>query len=276
MGKLLTCLPRLTLAQLRTLWSTRGCMPQRPCKVPIAPRGDSRLFCSFLQGGGVIVSGGRVAISSCTIRGNTASIVRVQSSHHHPHGRLTFCFLFAGRRCLCPGWHSDHLIMHLQWELWFCACLSSNFPIAPMGCRESRLPTLRCSDHCDLAFLIPCPGGQCLCPRRHGLLLGNDPHRRLWHSLSLPSTPPSAAAIATAIATPFATAPLAAALTSTTLATAAFATASLTATTFATTLATTLATTAFATTFASRSHPHPGNCHPQRPHGHHLCRQRAD
>jgi len=140
-----------------------------------------------------------------------------------------------------------------------------------MGCRESRLPTLRCSDHCDLAFLIPCPGGQCLCPRRHGLLLGNDPHRRLWHSLSLPGTPPTA--IATAIATLFATATLAAALTSITLA---IATASLTATTFATTLATTLATTAFATTFASRSHPHPGNCPPQRAHGHHLCRQRAD
>ena len=78
MGKLLTCLPRLTLAQLRTLWSTRGCVPQRPCKVPIAPREDSRLFCSFLQGGGVIVSGGRVAISSCTISGNTVSFVRVQ------------------------------------------------------------------------------------------------------------------------------------------------------------------------------------------------------
>ena len=146
----------------------------------------------------------------------------------------------------------------------------------PHGVKKSYVPTLRCSDHCDLACPIPCPGAQCLCQRRHGLLLGNDPHRRLWHSLSLPSTPPSAAAIATAIATPFATAPLAAALTSTTLATAAFATASLTATTFATTLATTLATTAFATTFASRSHPHPGNCHPQRPHGHHLCRQRAD
>jgi hypothetical protein len=25
---------------------------------------------------------------------------------HRPHGRLTFCSLFAGRRCLCPGWHS--------------------------------------------------------------------------------------------------------------------------------------------------------------------------
>ena len=119
-------------------------------------------------------------------------------------------------------------------------------------------------------------GAQCLRRRRrHGLLLGNVPHRRLWHTLNLPGTAPTAA-IATAIAAAYATAALAAALTPITLAAATFATASLTATTFATTLATTLATTAFATTFASRSHPHPRNCPPQRPHGHHLCRQRAD
>ena len=116
---------------------------------------------------------------------------------------------------------------------------------------------------CDLASPILRPGAQCLCLWRHGLLLVNDPRRRLWHSLNLPSTPDVAA-------TPPA-ADVAAALSA-----AAFATATLTATTFATTLATTLAATAFATTFASRSHPHPRNYRPQRPHGHHLCRQRAD
>jgi hypothetical protein len=133
MEKLLTCLPRLTLAQLRTLWSTRGCVPQRPCKVPIAPRGDSRLFCSFLQGGGVIVSGGRVAISSCTISGNTASQVRVQSSHR-PNGKLTFRSLLAGRWCHSLWRHSDHLIVHHQWEhSWPCARSSPKVPNAPMG-----------------------------------------------------------------------------------------------------------------------------------------------
>ena len=40
-----------------------------------------------------------------------------------PNGRLTFCLLFAGRRCLCPQWHSDLLIVHHQWEHSFqCAC----------------------------------------------------------------------------------------------------------------------------------------------------------
>ena len=28
---------------------------------------------------------------------------------------------------------------------------------------------------------------QCRCLWRHGLLLANDPHRRLWHSLNLPA-----------------------------------------------------------------------------------------
>ncbi len=61
MGKLLTCLPRLTLAQLRTLRSTSG--------------------------------------GACH---------RDLESSHRPHGRLTFCTLFAGRRCLCQRWISDH------------------------------------------------------------------------------------------------------------------------------------------------------------------------
>jgi hypothetical protein len=109
MGKWLTCSPRLTLAQLRMLWSTtasecnrdlqkfpsprwkidyelprlslaqtaadapvnyRMYVPQRPDIFPIAPMGDSRLFCS----------------------------------------------LFAGWRCRCRGRHSDHLIVHHQRE----------------------------------------------------------------------------------------------------------------------------------------------------------------
>jgi len=36
--------------------------------------GDSRLFSFFLQGGGVAVFGGTVAISSCTISGNTVQV----------------------------------------------------------------------------------------------------------------------------------------------------------------------------------------------------------
>jgi hypothetical protein len=55
-----------------------GCMPQRPCKFPIAPMGDSRVA-RCMQGGGVAVShdhyGGTVVISSSTISGNSAGNV---------------------------------------------------------------------------------------------------------------------------------------------------------------------------------------------------------
>jgi hypothetical protein len=130
------------------------CVPQR-LEVPIALMGDSRVS-HCLQGGGVYVQGGTVTFSSCTISGNQAYYVRAhaQSSHRPkgkvanvlasthtlaqlrtfrsttactchrdlenspspPHGRLTCCSLFAGRRCLCLGWHSGHLIVHHQWE----------------------------------------------------------------------------------------------------------------------------------------------------------------
>jgi hypothetical protein len=77
--RLLTCLPRLTLAQLRPmLWSTTGGACRRDLKFPIAPMGNSR-FARCLQGGGVAVFGGTVTISSCTISGNTADYV-----HTHP------------------------------------------------------------------------------------------------------------------------------------------------------------------------------------------------
>ena len=41
---------------------------------------------------------------------------------HRPDGKLTFCSLFAGRRCLRRRWLSDHLIVHHQREFsWRCA-----------------------------------------------------------------------------------------------------------------------------------------------------------
>jgi hypothetical protein len=55
-----------------------------------------------------------------------------------PDWRLTFCFLFAGWRCLCQGRHSDHLIVRHHWQhSYYCACSRSKFLIAPMG----KLPT---------------------------------------------------------------------------------------------------------------------------------------
>ncbi len=85
MGKWLTCLPRLTLAQLRTLRSTTECTCHR----------DLENFPSF----------------PC-------------ETHH-------CCSMFAGWRCLCPGWHSGNLGVHHQWEHgWLCACSCSKVPIA--------------------------------------------------------------------------------------------------------------------------------------------------
>ena len=55
-----------------------------------------RVLC--LQGGGVFVGGGTVAISSCTISGNTAGQVHAHVRKFPlPHGRLTFdCCLQGG------------------------------------------------------------------------------------------------------------------------------------------------------------------------------------
>ena len=62
-------------------------MRRRDLKFPIAS-GDSRVA-RCLQGGGVYVQGGTVAISSCTIYGNTADLVRSCSKvAHRPNGKI--------------------------------------------------------------------------------------------------------------------------------------------------------------------------------------------
>jgi hypothetical protein len=51
------------------------------------------------------------------LRSNTeCTCHRDIESSHRPHGRLTICSLFTGRRCLCRAWHGDLLIVHHQWE----------------------------------------------------------------------------------------------------------------------------------------------------------------
>ena len=54
-------------------------VPQRPSKVPMAPMGFSHVLRFCLQGGGVFVESGTVTFSSCTITGNTASLVRAHA-----------------------------------------------------------------------------------------------------------------------------------------------------------------------------------------------------
>jgi hypothetical protein len=159
MGKLLTRLPRLTLAQLRpTLRSTTGGTCHRDLEVPIAPMGDSR-FARCLQGGGVYVGGGTVSIVNSQIYSNTANgnqqSVRATETlpiSHRPNGKLTFCSLLAGRWCLCRGWHSDHLIVHHQWEhSWLGARSSSKFPMPQW---ETHVLLVVCREVVSLSYLV--------------------------------------------------------------------------------------------------------------------------
>jgi len=91
-------------------------------KVPNALMGNSP-FARCLQGGGVYVNGGTVSIVNSEIYLNAAQNVRARVRNSPsprlavayvrqrpkvsqcPHGRLMFCLLFAGRRCLCLFWH---------------------------------------------------------------------------------------------------------------------------------------------------------------------------
>ena len=56
-------------------------------------------------------------------------------SSHRPHGRLTCCSLFAGRRYLCLLRHRhDYVLLdQRQHSFWDGACSCAKLPIAPMG-----------------------------------------------------------------------------------------------------------------------------------------------
>ncbi|KOO36004.1 hypothetical protein Ctob_016024, partial [Chrysochromulina tobinii] len=88
-------------------------------------------------GGGVYVSNsGTVTITSSSIHGNTAFNYEVRAAEtlkisHRPHGRLTCCLLFAGRRCLRLLQHGhDNVFLDLREYSFLCACSCSKFPIA--------------------------------------------------------------------------------------------------------------------------------------------------
>ena len=90
MGKLLTRLPRLTLAQLRTLRSTTECTCRRDLESSHGPHGRL-MFCSFFQGGGVYVYSGTVTMTSCSITGNTAAGAVREHVHNFPLPRWENC-----------------------------------------------------------------------------------------------------------------------------------------------------------------------------------------
>ena len=90
MGKLLTCSPRLSLAQLwLTLWSTTASMFCSGPQIFPTPRWETHACSAYcLQGGGVFVYGGTVTISSCTISGNAASVRAHLQKFPSPDGNI--------------------------------------------------------------------------------------------------------------------------------------------------------------------------------------------
>ena len=157
MGKWLTCLPRLSLAQLRlTLLPTTASTCRRDLEHFPTPRWEFLLTCPidshlsigidlwFYQGGVRASHACKLPIApmgrwlTCPNRLSSNReymyVPDTPANFHRPHGKLTICSLFAGRRCQGPGWHSGHIIVHHQWEHSLRSERTcSKFPIAPMG-----------------------------------------------------------------------------------------------------------------------------------------------
>ena len=138
MGKLLTCLLRLTLCTTgNASVNYRGCVPQRPSKVPIAPMGKcpvdmSNSILIFYDGCCLDLPGW----STCHLRLKLQKFPSPRWDFH-----MSPCFVLPGRRCLCREWHGDLLIVHHHWQLSsICACSCSKVPITPMGKLLTCLP----------------------------------------------------------------------------------------------------------------------------------------
>ena len=99
-------------------------VPQRHSKLPIAPMGFSHGLRLCLQGGGVLIYGGTVSFSSCTIAGNTAGNVRAHAQNFpSPRWENVICLvdmsisilIFDDGCCLDPPACSRcHLRLNLQ------------------------------------------------------------------------------------------------------------------------------------------------------------------
>jgi hypothetical protein len=119
----------------------------QPC-LRISHRWETHVCARCSQGGGIYVISNTVtimSIMSSSITGNTAagSVCAHVQNFPWPPWETHVGSLFAGWWCLCLFRHSDHLIVHHQWEhSWLCARSSSKVPIAPMGKLLTRLPRL--------------------------------------------------------------------------------------------------------------------------------------
>jgi hypothetical protein len=116
MGKVLTCLPRLTLAQLRTLRSTTVCTCHRDLENFTSPRWETHVL--------LIVCTGRRCLcpvwhshDNVFLDHRQHSLLCACSCSKVPNGIfICFALVLAGRRCLRPEWHGHHLIVHHQWQ----------------------------------------------------------------------------------------------------------------------------------------------------------------
>eukprot|EP00900_Chrysochromulina_parva_P006459 jgi/Chrpa1/15814/Chrysochromulina_OHIO_Genome00014665-RA len=148
-------------------------------------------------GGGVFVYSGTVTMTSSSIYGNTADYVRA-----HP------------QKFPMPPWETHVLLVvcravvsmsgEAQWPSHRAPSVGTQLQMCVLMLKISHRPNgmpCFCVLLCDVATPTSHPGAQCLCPWRHLLLLVNDPHRRLWHSLNLPSTPATDTALTAAALT---------------------------------------------------------------------------
>jgi hypothetical protein len=88
--------------------------------------------------------------------------LRLKSSHR-PDGRLTFCSLFAGRRCVCQWWHSvNRELPDLLQHSYLGARSSSKVPIAPIG-KWLTCPNRLSSFNSDRSSVLP---ERCTCQPR--------------------------------------------------------------------------------------------------------------
>jgi hypothetical protein len=129
MGTLLTRLTRFSVAQLRpTLRSTTGGARCRDLESSHCLMRHSR-FARCLQGGGVYVQGGTVAISWCTISGNTAYDTVRAHLRKFPHttGKIADA-LDSTLVCTCAR------LACALWSTTDCTCYRDLIPMALMGC----------------------------------------------------------------------------------------------------------------------------------------------
>jgi hypothetical protein len=131
MGKLLTRLPQLTLAQLwLMLWSTIQIVHAAET-FNVSHRSDGKIA-------DMLASTLACATVNALVNYTEGACHRDLIISRCPHGRLT-CFanvsrlVLTGRWCRCHWRHCGHLIVHHQWEYsWLCARSCSKVPIAPM------------------------------------------------------------------------------------------------------------------------------------------------